>query len=108
MPDPQVECAACKVIINGLLGALAVSLEEVLTTQELRGTLTDKEANDLLQQMLDLDLAQYSGATTSDATDTAAVPVAPRPRGLAGIVKQLVDRGVVGGEVWEILRAPSP
>jgi len=87
---------ACKTIINNQTGALAKGLEEVLKSPLVRDVmLPAAECDKLLQEMVQIDLGYYSGGSQIHG-------------GLRGILAELVARGVVTDEVWEVLQPPPP
>lgn len=94
---------ACKVIINNQTHGLSAALETILTNSDIYGVcqkLTDTKRLELLQRLADIDLAAYSGNPMEWSGN-------PMPAGgLAGIVVELEEVGLVTAEVWEILRKP--
>lgn len=89
--------AACKVIINGTLAALVESIETVLTSPWIhQDKIPTEERIALIQRLADVDLASYTG-------DRALLP----DGGVAGILVDLQNYGLVSEEVWVILRRPE-
>lgn len=89
---------ACKVIINNQTHGLSAALETILTDPDIYTCCGDKLTEDkrlrLLQRLADVDLAAYDGSE------------APKG-GLAGIVLELQEVGLVTAEVWQVLRNPK-
>lgn len=86
--------AACKVIINNGLHAVNSSLEQILTAPWVRQKIGEAMADGMLQQMADLDLSHYLGASH------------PGPRGgLRAILYQLVQLGILTDEIWGIFNS---
>ena len=87
--------AACKVIINSGLLAIATSLERILTEPNLNGgKIPDDVRYRLLQNLADLDATHYWGASKFSGTNTGT--------SLRDIMKELEALGVLSPDVWKI------
>lgn len=86
--------AACKVIINQGLRGLIEGIERVLIDPAVhQDRIPEKEREELIQRLADVDLASYSGQGMPEG-------------GAAGILLALEKWNVVTPEVWEVFKRP--
>lgn len=82
---------ACKVVINGGIGALSQSLERILTDPNLNGGKIPEEMRlRLIQDFADLDNCTYDGKGRGSACS------------LIGIMEELESVGVLTSDVWRV------
>lgn len=87
--------AACKILINALLLALAEGMEKILTNSSLRSAIGESLADELLDDLTRMELSTIDGTPRQDGY------------GVIHCLAKLVDAGVVTDEVWRVLRAPA-
>jgi len=86
---------ACKIIIDGGVWGLSESLRQILTEPALnRGKIPDENRINLLDKLVKIDTAAYRGGEVPGY-------------GLAGIMIQLEDYGLVSPDVWEVFARPT-
>lgn len=85
---------ACKLLINGGIGALTKGLEIILTNPAINmGKIPDRERKEMIQRLADCDIAAYTGGEMPKG-------------GVSGIALELQRYDLLSDDIWEIYARP--